>query len=121
MLRFLAEPAIVKKVRELPKNGVDQSRKDREMDYHQKAYICIHVFEKTRPVLLVSRPEGDWCFLCGDVHEDDVSAIRIVGIGHLVEYDPTLAEVLDLEPDWDAERNGAGAKWIRSPGTTPYE
>ena len=85
------------------------------MDFHQKAYICIHIFDKTRSVLLVTRPEGDWCFLCGEDHEDDASAYRVIGIGHVLEYDPTLSEVLDLQEDWDAERSEPGKPWTRKP------
>ena len=65
------------------------------MDFHQKAYVCIHVFDGVRPVLLVTRPEGDWCLLCGENHEDDASAYRVVGIGHVLERDGSLLEVLD--------------------------
>lgn len=85
------------------------------MDYHQKAYVCSHVFDRERPVLLVSRPDGDWCLLCGDPHPDDASAYRLVGIGHVVEHDPTLGEVLDLESGWDAERRHVGESWTRTP------
>jgi hypothetical protein len=85
------------------------------MDYHQKAYVCIHVFERERPVLLVTRPEGDWCFLCGEEHDEDASAYRVVGIGHVLEHDATLSEVLDLPPNWDAERSAPGAPWAERP------
>lgn len=83
--------------------------------FHQKAYVCIHVFDHERPVLLVSREDGDWSLLCGDYHEDDASAYRVVGIGHVIESDPTLEEILDLEPDFEAERPSLGERWtIRS-------
>ena len=85
------------------------------MDFHQKAYVCIHVFESARPVLLVTRPEGDWCLLCGDNHENDASVYRVVGIGHVLERDGSLLEVLDLEPNWDAERAALGEPWVRKP------
>jgi hypothetical protein len=65
-------------------------------------------------VLLVSRPEGDWCFLCGEVHGDDSSEYRVVGIGHVFDGDPTLAEVEDLEPDSEAERDRVGGAWLRT-------
>lgn len=85
------------------------------MDYHQRTYVCTHVFDRERPVLLVSRPEGDWCLLCGDEHPDDGSSYSVIGIGHVVEHDPTLTEVLDLAPGWDAERACVGAQWTRTP------
>jgi hypothetical protein len=99
-------------------SGMAQKRKNDmtpPIDYHQKAYVCTHVFEKERPVLLVTRPRGSWCLLCGDEHDDDASAYEVVGIGHFLDADPSLNEVLDLKPEWDAERAAPGATWVRSP------
>lgn len=83
------------------------------VDFHQKTYVCIHVFENKKPVLLVSRPDADWCFLCGDEHPDDASYYRVVGLGHVLERDASLKEVLDLAPDEEAERTAFGSSWIR--------
>lgn len=85
------------------------------IDNHQKAYVCIHVFENSRPVLLVSRPEGDWCFLCGSGHDNDASAYKVVGIGHILDGDTTLSGLVDLAPNWEAEREAVGEDWIRTP------
>ena len=82
---------------------------------HQKAYVCIHVFESSRPVLLVTRPDGDWCLLWGEGHPSDASFYRVVGIGHVLDEDPSLVETLDLPAGWDAERTSVGAPWKRSP------
>jgi hypothetical protein len=85
------------------------------IDNHQKAYVCIHVFENSRPVLLVSRPEGDWCFLCGGEHDNDASAYKVVGIGHMFDGDTTLSGLVDLAPNWEAERETVDKDWIRTP------
>ena len=85
------------------------------IDFHQKSYVCNHVFHRERPVLLVSRPDGDWCFLCGDEHENDGSAYKVVGIGHVLEHDPSIETVLDLAPGWDAERSASDQSWQRQP------
>ena len=53
---------------------------------HLKAYVCVHVFEGARPVLLVSCPGGDWCFLCREAHQQSAADFKVVGIGHLLEY-----------------------------------
>jgi hypothetical protein len=82
--------------------------------FHQKSYVCIHVFENVKPVLLVSREHGDWCFLCGDDHPEDSSFYRVVGIGHLLSRHPDLVEVMDLLPDEEAERSTVGEQWIRT-------
>jgi hypothetical protein len=79
-----------------------------------RAYVCVHVCEDTRPVLLVSREAGDWCFLCGDVHPQDAGSYRVVGINHLFARDVSLRELTDLPPDWEAERHAVGAAWIRT-------
>lgn len=80
---------------------------------HQTSYVCVDVFEG-RSVLWVSRPDGDWCFLCGGEHEDEPTYLRVVGIGHVIDADPTLNEVLDLKPDEEAERSSVGGDWTRN-------
>jgi hypothetical protein len=95
--------------------GHRSNRKSLPFDYHQKAYVCTHVFKRLAPVLLVSRPEGDWCFLCGQMHGEQSNEYRIVGIGHLVEQDESLVAVVDLPPDWEAERPKPEGNWIRTP------
>jgi len=83
--------------------------------YHEKAYVCVHVFDSSRPILLVSRSDGDWSFLCGAVHEDTAENYRVVGIGHIVDRDATLNELADLAPKWEAERPSVGDPWVRRP------
>jgi hypothetical protein len=83
------------------------------IDFHEKAYVCIHVFERTRPILLVDRTDGDWCFLCGELHNDNASEYRVVGIGHVLENDPTLSAILDLPTDYEAERPSVSDNWTR--------
>jgi hypothetical protein len=82
------------------------------VEFHQKAYVCIHVFENVRPVLLVSRMDGDWCFLCGQDHPEDASYYRVVGIGHVLSHYPDLNEVMNLRPNEEAERSHVGEPWI---------
>ena len=82
---------------------------------HAKAYVCRHVFERSHPVLLVDRSDGDWCFLCGGYHANDASEYRVVGIGHVIESDRTLLELHDLPDDWEAERESTDSRWIRTP------
>src|SRR5579884_2477847 len=84
---------------------------------HHKAYVCNHVFDQTRPILLVSRADDDWCFLCGENHPDDASAYKVVGIGHVLDRDPSLTQLDDLPPNLEAERKKVGEEWVRSPST----
>ena len=76
------------------------------------AYVCSHVFEHTRPVLLVARDDGDWQFLCGGAHAPD-ELPRVVGLNHLIDADPSLRQALDLPIDWEAERAFVGGPWTR--------
>ena len=84
------------------------------LPYETKSYVCVHVFDGDMPVLYVTRPEGDWCALCGGDHQDDSSAYRVVGLGHVIDNDPTIAQVLDLSPNEEAERKSVGEPWVRS-------
>jgi hypothetical protein len=79
-----------------------------------KCYVCCHVFQDTRPILLVAREQGDWMFLCG--RADHASGgYRVVGVGHLTDRDSTLHQCADLPDDHEAERSAVGASWIRTP------
>lgn len=81
---------------------------------HIAVVVCRHVLDGTHPVLLVSKIDGEWQFLCGASHQGTAD-YRLVGIGHVVERDPTLNEILDLPDNWDAERNNVSATWRRLP------
>ena len=84
-------------------------------DLHIKAYICSHVFDASRPVLLVVREDGDWSLLCGEFHDFEAQLPKVVGIGHLLSRDPSLEEVLDLPDGYQAERRVVGGPWERTP------
>lgn len=80
---------------------------------NQAAFVCAHVFAASRPILLVSRAGGDWQFLCGDAHPGG-SEPRVIGIGHLLDRDPTLLELDSLPENWEAERNAVGGTWRKA-------
>lgn len=88
--------------------------REKNVRFHTKAYVCIDVFENRKPVLFVSRADADWCFLCGDEHPEDASYYKVVGIGHVLEQDSSLEELLDLAPEEEAERIALGGPWIRT-------
>lgn len=94
--------------------AVIASGKEPQVPFETKSYVCIHVFDRTRPVLYVTRPDGDWCALCGEDHPDDASHYRVVGLGHVLEWDPTVGDVLDLAANEEAERTELGGPWVRS-------
>jgi hypothetical protein len=78
-----------------------------------RVFVCNHVFEKARPVLLISSEDGDLSFLCGELHNQDVAEIKAVGLNHVVDDDPSIVEALEKLPvDSEAERVAVGAPWI---------
>jgi hypothetical protein len=79
-----------------------------------RCFVCAHVFLKQKPVLLASFEGGDWSFTCGEGHPDSGDAYRTVGIGHMIADDPTLGEILNLPPNWEAERPSTDMPWIRT-------
>ena len=80
--------------------------------YNTAAFVCSHIFGATRPILYVCRAGGDWQFLCGEPHAE-AELPEVVGVGHLVDRDSSLEEVLDLPPDWEAERDAQLSVWRR--------
>jgi hypothetical protein len=85
------------------------------LEGHQKCYVCTHVFSTDREILYVTRPDGDWCFMCGgDDHPEDAGALHVVGLDHVIGSDASVSEVLDLGPDEEAERTSVGRELVRS-------
>lgn len=78
------------------------------------SYVCSHIFQDTRPILLVAREEGDWMFLCGEPH-DEGEQYHLVGINHLLDRDRSLREILALPDNFEAERATVGGAWRRTP------
>jgi hypothetical protein len=76
------------------------------------AFVCSHVFNDSRPVLLVARENGDWMYLCGRPHDAN-EKYEVVGREHLLERDCTLMETLDLDDQMEAERSAVGTAWQR--------
>jgi hypothetical protein len=48
------------------------------------------------------------------IHPDSADYYRVVGLGHVVERDPSLSSILDLLPNEEAERVAVGEQWIRT-------
>jgi hypothetical protein len=71
------------------------------------------VFERKEPVLLVVNDADDdlWQLLGSSDAADDEA--KIGHLYHHVDEDPTLIDVLDLEPGEEAERDRVGGPWTR--------
>ncbi len=84
-----------------------------------KSYVCSHVFNMERPVLLVVHEDGDWMFMCGKTDHGGSEDCRVVGVGHLVDRDPSINRCADLPDGFEAERNAVGGHWSRKRIDTP--
>jgi hypothetical protein len=65
-----------------------------------------------KPILFVSH-DDDWQFLTGDVVSKEEAAV--VGLGEIVQLDPSVLELADLPLGWIATRRSANANWERRP------
>ena len=73
-------------------------------------YCSSSVFKNESTIKLVVRdPDGDWQFLAGD--EGDSNEPHLVGVGHLIERDQTIAVMADLKIGQGAQRIHEGADW----------
>ena len=82
---------------------------------HIGVFCCGHVQRSERPTLLVTHEtNNDWQFLCGgtDHDEDDLVFLHL---HHILDVDPALHDLADLQSGWEAERPSVGAMWLRTP------
>ncbi len=77
------------------------------------ALTTTQVMSTGAPILRVTHYEDDhsWAFVCGTT--EDMKDVLTVLMEHVVNDDPTLAEIADLEPGWTAYRDAVGAPWER--------
>jgi hypothetical protein len=74
------------------------------------------------PILLVTHDldDGAWQFLCGTTNDDADG--RVVGLGTIVDQDPSVIELADLPRGWRAWRRSPEDSWqreLRSSDGTP--
>lgn len=76
---------------------------------------CLHIVRDKQAVLSVSRPGGDWIFLCSsDHHYEDDNTDKLVTIHwqHLLDNDQSLSEIQKmLLIDYTADRKYLGDDW----------
>ena len=72
------------------------------------------IMERGVPILLVMHDEDDhgWQFLDGSENPDEADAVHVC-LSHVVETDPSLFELADLPPGWQAWRPSPRDKWVR--------
>ncbi len=71
------------------------------------------VLDGLEPILLVSHDSDDhgWQFIGStDASMEDA---RVVSLSEIVDLDPSVLEVADLPPGWQAVRSALGKQWAR--------
>ena len=73
------------------------------------------VLEGAEPILLVSYDDADgvWQFI--GTSDACVTDGRVVCLLDVFRLDPTIAQVADLAPGWQAVREAVGSEWTRRP------
>jgi len=67
------------------------------------------------PVLyVVHDADGGWQMLCGGDEHDEPAEVIVLHREHFAERDPSVTEVFDLPPGWEAERRAPGEPWKRA-------
>lgn len=71
------------------------------------------VMDGEEPILLVSHDEDDhgWQFI--GTSDAFVNDGVVVCLEHVVQHDPTVLAIADLEPGWHAVREYVGGPWTR--------
>ncbi|MGP0062733.1 MAG: hypothetical protein ACLQGP_03905 [Isosphaeraceae bacterium] len=89
-------------------------------DPEETEVICLHrILRGASSLLLVTHDEddGSWQFLDGEhVFEEDAA---VVGLGEMVQFDPSLIELADLPTGWYAWRSTLDRPWQRAEGDPP--
>ena len=73
------------------------------------------ILDRSEPILLVSHDEDDhgWQFI--GTSNASMTEARIVCLEEIVQLDPTVLEVADLAPGWQAIRESVTETWVRRP------
>jgi hypothetical protein len=83
-------------------------------DHELGVFCCSHVVHEGQAILYVSHDgDGDWQFLCGETGHG-VDQGHLSHLGHLLDLDPTIQELADLDLGWEAERSAIDAPWVRT-------
>ncbi len=75
-------------------------------------FVCKHVFRSERPVLFAYREDGMLCLMCGEAdHDESADGFKVVGVGHLLERDPSLNDLERLPEGAEVERLSVADPW----------
>jgi hypothetical protein len=77
------------------------------------AFTTKFVLEDNKVITYVTHDieDGAWQFFSDDEFENFESVAKIVGLNEIMDKDPTLKELADMEPGHVATRKFKGDKW----------
>lgn len=75
----------------------------------KKQICCSHILHKERDILLVTRAENYFQFLCGEAHDDEP---ELITLSEILAYDPSIKHVLELKKNHLIERESIDGLWI---------
>jgi hypothetical protein len=83
------------------------------------AFTMRQVVDRSEPILLVAHDAEDhgWQFIGRSAARTEDA--RLVAMEEIVKIDPTVLEVADLPPGWQAFRAEAGGRWSRRRKSLP--
>ena len=91
---------------------VDADADSRSVEPSKSASITMRqVLDGSEPILLVCHDEDGWQFI--GTSDASVADGRVVAYDEIARLDPTILEIADLEPGWQAVRERVGAPWLR--------
>ncbi len=83
------------------------------INLNQAVFTTKFIFKDNQPVLwVVCDEDSEWQFLNGqDVGMEDM---MIVSLQNILDYDGSIKEVLDLQPNMEAKRDSQDGNWIKT-------
>ena len=79
------------------------------------------IINGSKPILHVSHDEDDhgWQFLDGA--SEEIDDLVIIGLAHILEIDPSMSKLANLQPGYEASRANSHSEWIikKSPPEPP--
>ena len=82
--------------------------------------VCSHVAKDRLPILRAIRTEpvepedSGWQFVCGCVEEEDDAEAEVWSISHVLEIEPTLAQLLNRSIGTVLQRSDERSSWESS-------
>jgi hypothetical protein len=92
---------------------LDKRIKELENSTDIAVFTTKFVLEDNKTITYVTHDieDGAWQFFSEDEFENFESVAKIVGLKEIMDKDPTLKELADMEPGHTATRKFKGDKW----------